>query len=80
MSTQESGDGVIVGFHKVGIRALDPDRLPRRKRPLDPTATEGNELLAAKVKPRRALALSKRKGRAKDDAPTVSFGTRSIGS
>src|SRR5215471_4627100 len=24
MSTQEAGDGVIAGYHKVGIRVLDP--------------------------------------------------------
>lgn len=75
MLTQDANDGVIAGYHKVGIRALDPEPVTKGATPAaGPEGTDGTDLMAAKVKQRRALALSKRKGRAKDDAPTVSFG------
>ncbi len=74
MSTQESGDGVIVGFHKVGIRALDATKVSKDETPqLDPTVTAGKELLANRLSQRKAQAAALSKNRAKDDAPTVSF-------
>ncbi len=75
MSTQDAGDGVIAGHHKVGIRALDPE--PVSKDSASPTVAEDpgkSDLMAAKLKQRRSLAVSKRKNRAKQGAPTVSFG------
>jgi hypothetical protein len=75
MSTQEANDGVIAGYHKVGIRALDPEPVRKTGTPgTAPEAVEGTDLMAAKVKQRRDQAASKSKNRAKDDAPTVSFG------
>jgi hypothetical protein len=74
MSTQESGDGVIAGHHKVGIRALDATRVTKDETPkLDPTVGTGKELLANRLSQRKAQAAVVSKNRAKDDAPTVSF-------
>jgi hypothetical protein len=75
MSTQDSGDGVIAGHHKVGIRALDPEPVAKEETPTpDPETATGKQLMEAKLKQRKAMSLSRRKGRAKEDAPTVSFG------
>jgi hypothetical protein len=74
MSTQESGDGVIAGYHKVGIRALDATKVSQDQTPkLDPTVAAGKELLANRLSQRKAQAAALSKNRAKDDAPTVSF-------
>jgi hypothetical protein len=74
MSTQDAGDGVIAGYHKVGIRALDAIRVGQVETPeLDPSAATGKELMANKLSKRKAQSLSLKKNRAKDDAPTVSF-------
>jgi hypothetical protein len=74
MSTQESGDGVIAGYHKVGIRALDASKVEKGEAPaLDPASSTGKELLAERLNKRKAQALRLRKNRAKADAPTVSF-------
>jgi hypothetical protein len=74
MSTQDAGDGVIAGHHKVGIRVLDATKVGQDEPPeLDPNVATGKELLANRVNKRKAQALSLRKNRAKKDAPTVSF-------
>jgi hypothetical protein len=74
MSTQESGDGVIAGYHKVGIRALDATKVGQDETPeLDPSAATGKELLANRVNKRKNQAVALNKNRAKKDAPTVSF-------
>jgi hypothetical protein len=75
MSTQDAGDGVIAGYHKVGIRALDPEPVAKDETStLDPETATGKQLMEARLKQRKALSLSLRKNRAKADAPTVSFG------
>jgi hypothetical protein len=75
MSTQESGDGVIAGYHKVGIRALDPEPVTKDEAPqLDPETLSGRELMDAKRSLRTGKAPRQRKSQAKSDAPTVSFG------
>jgi hypothetical protein len=75
MSTQDAGDGVIAGHHKVGIRALDPEPVSKDSASAKVTEDSGkSDLMEAKLKQRRSLAVSKRKNRAKQDAPTVSFG------
>jgi hypothetical protein len=74
MSTQESGDGVIAGFHRVGIRVLDPT--PVRASPVPepaPGASTAQEDLAARMARRKAQAPRTRRVHAKEDAPTVSF-------
>jgi hypothetical protein len=77
MSTQVADDGVIVGHHKVGIRALDPEPVSKDEAAAIGSEADGaTDLMAAKVKKRQALAVSKHKNRAKKDAPTVSFGAR----
>jgi hypothetical protein len=74
MSTQDSGDGVIAGYHKVGIRALDATRVGQDEIPeVDPTAATRTETLTDRVNKRKAQSLKLRKNRAKKDAPTVSF-------
>jgi hypothetical protein len=74
MSTQESGDGVIAGFHKVGIRALDAIQVGKDETPkLDPTVATGKELMGSRLSQRKAQAAALSKNRAKDGAPTVSF-------
>jgi hypothetical protein len=74
MSTQESGDGVIAGFHKVGIRALDATRVAADETPApDPAAATGKDLLNDRLNKRKAQAASLSKNRAKKDAPTVNF-------
>jgi hypothetical protein len=74
MSTQESGDGVIAGYHKVGIRALDATTVEKDETPeLDPTSATGKELFAETLSKRKNQSLLLRKNRAKQDAPTVSF-------
>ena len=77
MSTQEAGDGVIAGDHKVGIRVLDPKPVAGDEAPApDPETATGKQLMEARLEQRKAQSLSRRKNRAKEDAPTVSFGGR----
>jgi len=78
MSTQESGDGVIAGYHKVGIRVLDPTPMTKDEvvPELDPAAATSQDPMKAKINQRKAQSLSMRKNRAKQDAPTVSFSGR----
>jgi hypothetical protein len=74
MSTQESGDGVIAGYHKVGIRALDATKVSKDDTPtLDPTIAAGKDLIANRLSKRKAEAAAVSKNRAKEDARTVSF-------
>ena len=57
MSTQESGDGVIAGYHKVGIRALDATKVSKDDTPtLDPTVAAGKDLMANRLSKRKAQA------------------------
>jgi len=75
MSTQDPGDGVIAGHHKVGLRVLDPEPVSRDEAPApDPNVATGKELMNAKLQQRKMLAQGRRKNRAREDAPTVSFG------
>jgi hypothetical protein len=75
MSTQEAGDGVIAGFQKVGVRALEPEQGAQTEvPPLDPEKATGQDLFAAKLKRRKAAAQSARKRRAKSDAATLMIG------
>ena len=77
MLTQDAGDGVIAGYHKVGIRALDSEPVTRDAAPDQEREDAGkSDLMAAKLKQRRSLAVSKRRNRAKQGAPTVSFGAK----
>jgi hypothetical protein len=74
MSTQDFGDGVIAGHHKVGIRALDAVPVGKVETPeLDPAVATGKEMLADRIKRSKAQAQILRKNRAKKDAPTVTF-------
>jgi hypothetical protein len=73
MSTQESGDGVIAGFHRVGVRVLDPEPVSSAEAPEpDPNASAQNGM-KGRIQQRKAMAQSIRKNRAKKDAPTVTF-------
>jgi hypothetical protein len=74
MSTQDSGDGVIAGYHKVGIRALDavPVTKDGGAEPQPEVAT-GTNPMADRIKKRKAQAQAARQSRAKSDAPSVSF-------
>jgi hypothetical protein len=74
MSTQDADDGVIAGFHKVGIRALDANKVGSDDTPtLDPAVATGKELISNRLSKRKSQAAAISKNRAKDDAPTVSF-------
>jgi hypothetical protein len=75
MSTQDPGDGVIAGHHELGIRALDPEPVAKEEEstPGPGTAT-GKQLMEDRLHLRKDQSLSRRKNRAKEDAPTVSFG------
>jgi hypothetical protein len=74
MSTQESGDGVIAGFHKVGVRVLDPEPVSKADAPeVDVNAPAGQDGMKGRIQQRKAMAQSLRKNRAKQDAPTVTF-------
>ena len=74
MSTQESGDGVIAGYHKVAIRALDAIKVGQVETPdLNPNAATSTNPMADRQKRMKSQALSLKKNRAKDDAPSVSF-------
>lgn len=74
MLTQDPGDGVIAGHHKVGIRALDPVPVTKEEMATpDPETATGKELMEARLKRRKAQSQSLRKNRAREDAPTVSF-------
>ena len=72
MSTQEAGDGVIAGRHKVGIRVLDPEAVSKGEtHALNPETASGKELMNARIQQRKMLAQqARRKNRARDDAPT----------
>ena len=74
MSTQESGDGVIAGYHKVGIRALDPTGVGQEGETsqADLATASGKEMLANRQRQRKAQTAAI-KNRAKNDAPSVSF-------
>jgi hypothetical protein len=74
MSTQDSGDGVIAGFHKVGIRALDSIKVGQSEsaEPSPPDASTP-PTFAGRIEKRKAEAARLKKNRAKEDAPTVSF-------
>ena len=77
MSTQESGDGVIAGYHKVGIRVLDPEPVAKADVPeVDASAAAGQDGMKGRIAQRKAMAQSLRKNRANADAPTVSFNGR----
>jgi hypothetical protein len=74
MSTQESGDGVIAGYHKVGIRALDAVKVGQAETSEpEPNTTTSTNPMADRRKRMKAQSLDLKKNRAKDDAPTVSF-------
>jgi hypothetical protein len=73
MSTQDPGDGVIAGHHKVGIRVLDPEPVTKGQTPA-PEAEAPKLTMESRIQQRKAQALSRSKNRAKEDAPTVSFG------
>jgi hypothetical protein len=74
MSTQDSGDGVIAGYHKVGIRALDALKVGQAETPEpEPNTTTSTNPMADRLKRMKAQSLNLKKIRAKDDAPTVSF-------
>jgi hypothetical protein len=75
MSTQEPGDGVIAGFHKVGIRVLDPTPVSKNEEPApDANAVDAQYGMKARVLQKKAQALKMRKNRARPDAPTVILG------
>jgi hypothetical protein len=75
MSTENAGDGVIAGYHKVGIRVFDPHSVNKGEAPeVDPATATGKELMEGKLRRRTAQSLLKRKNRAKQDAPTLNFG------
>jgi len=75
MSTQEAGDGVIAGYHKVGIRVLDPEPVAKVQTPAADADGETPKLtMESRIQQRKAQSLSRRKNRAKEDAPTVTFG------
>ena len=77
MSTQDFGDGVIAGYHKVGIRALDAVPVGKEEKPvLDPAVATGPGMMADRINKRKAQSLNLRRNRAKKDAPTVSFNGR----
>jgi hypothetical protein len=74
MSTQDAGDGVIAGYHKVGIRALDATQVGQDETSgHDPADATGPKTIADRVKMRKAQSVNLRKNRAKKDAPTVNF-------
>jgi hypothetical protein len=74
MSTQDFGDGVIAGFHKVGIRALDAVPVGADEPPQQaPAAAKSNNPFAGRFNTAKAQAVIVRKNRAKKDAPIVSF-------
>jgi hypothetical protein len=74
MSTQDFGDGVIAGYHKVGIRALDAVPVGMEETPEpDPAAAPGKVMIADRINRSKAQAQILRRNRGKKDAPTVSF-------
>jgi hypothetical protein len=73
MSTQDAGDGVIAGFHKVGIRALDPTPISTTDVPEPvPGVSTGKEFFEARIKRGKSQA-GRAKPKAQDERPTVSF-------
>jgi hypothetical protein len=74
MSTQEAGDGVIAGHHKVGIRILDPTPVSKSEQPAEESKSLAEtDPMKARILQKKAQAQSLRKNRAKQDAPTVIF-------
>jgi hypothetical protein len=73
MSTQDPGDGVIAGFHKVGVRALDPEPVSKVDVPEADPNVAGQDGMKGRIAQRKAMAQSLRKNRAREDAPTVNF-------
>jgi hypothetical protein len=74
LSTQDAGDGAIVGYHRVGIRVFDPTPLSGTGPPtLVPGVPAGKETMAGRISQRKALALERSKNRAKPDAKTATF-------
>jgi hypothetical protein len=77
MSTQDFGDGVIAGYHKVGIRALDAVPVGKEETPaIDPAVATGKEMIADRINRKKAQSQNLARNRAKPDAPTVSFNGR----
>jgi hypothetical protein len=75
MSTQEPGDGAIAGYHKVGIRGLDPTPVSKGETSApDAIGAEGQNGMKARILQKKAQALRMRKNRASKDAPTVILG------
>jgi hypothetical protein len=72
MSTQDAGDGVIAGYHKVGIRALDALKVGEVETP-EPASSAAKGGMAGRINQKKAQARLMQKIRAKADAPTVSF-------
>jgi hypothetical protein len=74
MSTQEAGDGVIAGHHKVGIRILDPSPVSKNEEPVEESKSLAEtDPMKGRILQKKAQAQSLRKNRAKPDAPTVTF-------
>jgi hypothetical protein len=74
MSTQDFGDGVIAGHHKVGIRALDAVPVGKDEGPeVDPAAATDKNPMGGRINKMKAQARNLRRNRAKRDAPTVIF-------
>jgi hypothetical protein len=74
MSTHDPDDGVIVGHHKVGIRALDAVPVGTDEAPQpDPAVATAKNPFAGRINSAKAQAAVVRKNRAKQDASTVSF-------
>jgi hypothetical protein len=73
MSTQDEGDGVIAGYHKVGIRALDAVPVGDESAAVEAAAASSKNAFAGRMKNAKGQSPAIRKNRAKKDAPTVSF-------
>jgi hypothetical protein len=79
MSTQDPDDGVIAGYHKVGIRALDPEQVTKDGTPApEPENAPAPTSIADRISKRKAQSVKMRKNRAKEDAPTVTFNGRTF--
>ena len=71
----DPGDGVIAGHHELGIRALDPEPVAKEEESTpDPETATGKQFMEDRLQQRKDRSLSRRKNRAKEDAPTASFG------
>jgi hypothetical protein len=69
LSTQYSGDGAIVGFHKVGIVVYDPEPIAEEE-VADPQ-TAPLEFLSTKGQKGAGTGRGASKGKAKADSPTM---------